>query len=83
MVADRTAEFIFSRICLLISPMLLFAGLMSRHDGFLAKFSLFSFSVMNDCFFAIVSILSPTPRSEAMLLSSWLMWTFVLFCNSW
>ena len=39
--------FMLSRICLLINPISLFAGLMSLHGRLFLKFSLSSFSVMN------------------------------------
>ena len=56
----------FSRICLLIRPISLFAGLMSLHVGLFWKLSLWSLSVMNACRFAIHSVRSSMLRLAAM-----------------
>ena len=50
------SEFIRSRICLLTLPSSLFAGLIRRQVGWLAKLSLWSFRVIKACCFAIRSV---------------------------
>ena len=62
-----------SRICLLIRPISLFAGLMSLHVGLFWKLSLWSLRVMNACRFAIHSARSSMLRLAAMFLASLLM----------
>ena len=52
---------ILSRISLLILPILDLVGLISRQVGLLAKFGLWSFSVMNASLLALVSTLSSIP----------------------
>ena len=44
-----TVVLIFSRICLLMRPISLFAGFICLHVGLFWKLSLWSFSVMNAC----------------------------------
>ena len=57
-------ELILSKICLLTFPSSLFAGLMRRDVGWLAKLSLWSFRVTKACCFAICSV-------WLSMLSSW------------
>ena len=63
----------FSKICLLIRPISLFAGLMSLHLGLFWKLSLWSLRVMNACRFAIHSVRSSMMRLAAMFLASLVM----------
>ena len=72
-VSDLISVLIRSRIFLLTRPISLFAGLINLHVGLLLKFSLWSFRVMNACFFAMVSNLSSISRSLAIFLASSLM----------
>ena len=61
-----TVVLILLRICLLICPMSLFAGLMSLQVGLFWKLSLWSFNVMYARFCAMRSALSCIFRSVAM-----------------
>ena len=71
---------IFSKICLLMRPISLFAGLINLHFGLFSKFSLWSLRVMNACRSAMRSALSWMLRSVAMfrasLLISWMVLSF-------
>ena len=60
--APRAFRVILSSIDLLTLPISLFAGLNNLQSNFVAKFSLWSFSVMYASLLAIVSILSATFR---------------------
>ena len=57
---------------LLILPIFDLMGLINLHVGLLAKFGLYSFSVMNASLSAVVSTLSSIPSFVAMFLfSAW------------
>ena len=60
------SEFIRSRICLLTLPSSLFAGLIRRQVGWLAKLSLWSFRVIKACCFAIRSVRLSMSTSSAI-----------------
>ena len=71
---------ILSRISLLILPISDLVGLISRQVGLLAKFGLWSFSVMNASLLAVVSTLSSIPSFAAIFLFSVWMSRMVLGC---
>ena len=71
---------ILSTIVLLILPILDLVGLISRQVGLLAKFGLWSFSVMNASLLAVMSTLSSMPSFVAMFLFSEWMACVVLGC---
>ena len=71
---------ILSRIVLLILPISDLLGLISRKVGLLAKFGLWSFSVMKASLLAVMSTLSSMPRFVAMFLFSEWMARVVLGC---
>ena len=57
---------ILSRMSLLILPISDLVGLINLHVGLLAKFGLWSFSVMNASLSAVLSTLSSMPSFVAM-----------------
>ena len=61
---------ILSRISLLTFPISDLVGLIRRQVGLLAKFGLWSFSVINASLLAVVSTLSSIPSLEAIFLFS-------------
>ena len=71
---------ILSRIVLLILPISDLLGWISRQVGLLAKFGLWSFSVMKASLLAVMSTLSSMPRFVAMFLFSEWMARVVLGC---
>ena len=76
---------ILSTIVLLILPILDLVGLISRQVGLLAKFGLWSSSVMNASLLAVMSTLSSMPSFVAMFLFSEWMACVVLgypFCRT-
>ena len=62
---------ILSRICLLMRPNSLFAGLINLQEGLFRKLSLWSFRVTNACRSAICSALSWMFISVAICCASW------------
>ena len=58
---------ILASICLLTLPISDLQGFMRRQDGLLIKFGLWSFNVINDCFSAVILILSSSSRLDAMV----------------
>ena len=71
---------ILSRMSLLILPISDLVGLIILHVGLLAKFGLWSFSVMNSSLSAVLSTLSSMPSFVAMFLFSAWMKSVVLSC---
>ena len=71
---------ILSRIVLLILPISDLLGWISRQVGLLAKFGLWSFSVMSASLLAVMSTLSSMPSFVAMFLFSEWMARVVLGC---
>ena len=69
---DLRLELISSRMTFLTLPISLLAGLISLHFGLCSKFSLWSLREIEDCLFAMGSILLSMPRLSAMTSSSWL-----------
>ena len=68
-----TVALMFLSIYLLMCPISLFAGLISRHVGLFSKLSLWSFKVMKACRSAMHLALSAMRRLVAMFLASLLM----------